>query len=186
VYEYILWYLGVSDFAASAAGSIILYIVYMFRDIIMMVLEIVFNIASMYYLKAYFDKKTTLVGRSHASGGARVATTVAVEAPSILTKHDATAATKTETKSSTGVSSKKVEMRMSIMVICMCTLSVVEHILLITCITYPLSNPGNPLIFTLLYFGGFSIVFKHSLNFVLFYAFNKNFKKIFLRYLRLN
>jgi hypothetical protein len=54
-------YLGVSDLAATQAGSIVLYMVYILRDVIMMALEIVFNIALIYFLKAYFDKKTTLV-----------------------------------------------------------------------------------------------------------------------------
>ncbi len=76
-------------------------------------------------------------------------------------------------------------MKASIMVAIMSTFSVCQHILGISCILYPLYN-GVDIKFTYLcMFANFSTAFKHGINFVLFYVFNKNFKNVILRKLKL-
>ncbi len=173
--EYVIWYTGVSEFASSESGKIILFIVYAFRDLFFMILEIAVNVVSIYYIKCYLSKKSRLV--AHYNNATSVNMTV--ESTSIhLTKLNAVnelveASTK---KSKQSDKNAKTEMKASVMVVIMCLFSLCAHVLAIACVVYLIYNGVNIVFTYLCLFANISTTVKHGANFVLFYAFKKTSK----------
>jgi hypothetical protein len=189
IQEFTLWYPGLTDFSISYIGKISLFVLYSFRDIFMMIAEIVVNIVSIYYLKNYLSRKNKLV--SHATRGNALSLD-ATGVHSIDGSYHSSRGikrklkTKSTKKEANNVEDhvSKAELNASVMVILICILSLCEHILVIACIIYPLYNPPGMVFNFLAIFGNFSVTFKHSLNFLIFFVFNKNFKKECMKYIR--
>ena len=77
------------------------------------------------------------------------------------------------------------ELKATVMVVIICVTSMFEHSVLIACNLYPYFNELNSVTFLLYFLAVFVFNLKHSSNFSLFFLFNKQFKKVFLKYLRL-
>jgi hypothetical protein len=175
VHGYTIWYLGNSEFAGSRVGSILIVIVDVVRDVVMMLAEIGVNIVCLYHLKVYLNQRMALTGRSNAQPSTVVtgAATVQQQAEGARVK----------TASS---SEAKAELRMTFMVFCMCVLSVCEHVFVISGTLYANYGSSSQTLYMLLGVSSCSVTFKHAVNFIIFYAFNKNFRKIFLKRVKCN
>jgi hypothetical protein len=187
IYGFTLWFFTQTKFARTELGRIVLYTIYVIRDLFMMIAEIVVNCVSVYYIQQFLKKKSNLVRPKSINP----VTTNLTSNTLTITVEDSrptmnSVKSKKETKKTTSEDSNmKAELRAAIMVVIMCALSVTEHIMLLTCIIYPFYNPNGGQTTNLLFWSGnFSIVFKHAANFPIFYAFNKNFKRIFWKYLK--
>lgn len=73
-------------------------------------------------------------------------------------------------------------LKSTFMVIFMCVLSIVEHLIMITC-NYYIFYSLNFSTFALSAVANFVMTFKHSFNFIIFYSFNTNFKRVCRRFL---
>jgi hypothetical protein len=202
------WYSGTTDFAFSTIGTIITFVVYALRDVLVMGIEIALNIVSVLLLRAYLQKKLKLAaskpGVSNPTGPNQLAPTltnqattkivmsttagdgvgdVAITSNPALNKNAVVA--KAVIKAPAATTAEKVssaDRRAVIMVGVLCVLSVCEHTLIIAEIVYPyfFFNLNNFILYSL---GDFTMLFKRFLDFFIFFFFNKNFKKVCKRYL---
>jgi hypothetical protein len=56
----VIWFANTSRFAVSPLGKILTFMVYAFRDGIVMVVQIALNFSSMFFLKQHLRKKISL------------------------------------------------------------------------------------------------------------------------------
>jgi hypothetical protein len=164
-----LWFIDNSKFAESQFGKVILFLIYGFRDLFLMIVEICLNCVSVYYLRGY-------MGRNAAAAESRA---VSIEMNEVRYKmvgngrggrHDLRF-------------NSRLEMRASVMVMAMCFLSIGEQVLVVMSIFYPYLNPHDGLTPFYLYFlNCLFMVVKHAVNFFLFVAFNRAFRKVFMSY----
>jgi hypothetical protein len=187
IYGFTIWFTGLTDFAKTDVGKIILYTIYVIRDLFLMIVEIVLNCVSVYYIRLFLQKKSNLVRPKSMNLAITNSTsnTMMNTVEDSRPKMSSVKSRKEVKQTSSEDSSMRAELRAAIMVVIMCGLSITEHVMLLTCIIYPLYNPNGGQTTTLLYWAGnFSIAFKHVVNFPIFYAFNKNFKRIFWKILK--
>jgi hypothetical protein len=155
--DYVLWFADLSTFAKSKAGTIILFMIYAFRDLFLMLLEIAVNIVSIWYLKAYLNKKAGLVAKTNS---------VTVSLAAITNKNKPMAdGSLIRSAQDVGSTSENIrhlsnsvlnitEQRATIMVILMSVLSIAEHLLILACIIYPIVEPNGGFTIFLLYLIG--------------------------------
>lgn len=178
IHNYTRWLVGVTGFASSELGKTILFVLYGFRDLFLMLIEIILNCVSFYYIRAFLSRKNHVVGRP-----VRTATNYqssATNNQSVLANNNrpqkvVVVVAPTDETSATS----RVELTAAIMALTMCVLSIVEHLMIVICNVYPLLVLNGPManVLFLYWAGDFAIALKHSMNFLIFYAFNKNFKK---------
>jgi hypothetical protein len=83
--SFTLWSSGRTDFARSEQGTIVTCVVYALRDVLTMLMEIVLNVISLFYLKQYLKRKSTLLRFQTltAAGNTRVANNVEITLPPV-------------------------------------------------------------------------------------------------------
>jgi hypothetical protein len=176
-----VWTVGLSSYGSSLFGFILTMIIFVVRDVLLTVLEIILNIASVYFFKQYLNKKAFILNkkvRPPAASDVVAEAGVRLEEIIPLATTDETVVCK-ETQMSTA------DQRLCVMVVIMCGLSIFEHMCLVIAPVY-LFFGNNALIFQQLsYIGFLSLSFKHTVNFFLLFAFNKKFRVISLRIFRL-
>jgi hypothetical protein len=176
--QFTMWYIFTTPFARSNLGIIITFLIYSIRDIGLMILEIILNIVSMFYLRVYLIKKAQLVKSNIVltprgpCGSSDSPNSSSLSKP-FIEIHSAVNCV------SIGRNDYLInlEKKLTIMVFTMSLLSVLEHILLLACILYPTLVPeATWLTFCLYFLGNFAITIKHSANFFLFFSFNNCFR----------
>jgi hypothetical protein len=171
--DYQIWFSGLTRYAVSEVGQIVLFVVYATRDVGSMAVEIVLNIVSIVYFKLYVNRKKRLVTNSGASTIHRVQS-VAVQ-PSRVSGIQSRKAKKGEVSRS--------DQKATVMCIVMCAVSIMEHVVHIMCNVYPYTPYFQQRVLLFLsWMASMGFVVKHGLNFVLFIAFNNKFQKIFLKF----
>jgi hypothetical protein len=165
--NFTVWFLNNTPFAASKLGKTMLITIYIMRDFGGLMAQIILNLVSIYFLKAHFKKKINLMRRN-----TRVLSTVAT-----------TFAQGNQARRMSNVASDErissMESKATLMVIIMCILSAVEHLLVLISYIYPLIDVGLTT-FILYAISDFFWVLRRVFDFVLFFIFNSNFRKVCL------
>jgi hypothetical protein len=198
-----VWYPCTSEYANSELGTIVTFIIYAIRDILLTVAEIALNVASVYFLKEYMSRRAKLLNNKPA-----VTANTAVPAERLspvnhkvtktgneVTAHETGTTQKTGTAHKTGTARQttaveqvrservsKADQRLCVMVLIMCLLSIIEHFVYLAAATYPYLGADAVMFHTLYYFCFFFISLKHTTNFFLFFGFNNKFRAICLKF----
>nr|QVK45825.1 G protein-coupled receptor [Proales similis] len=165
--------IGASDFAVSLTGTIITYLIYVFRDILTIVIIVILNIISIYYLRRHLSKRAQMLKKNTPG--------VDKENESMSASTEAgssgNAQQKTKTKSSKSKEGK-VDRKASIMVAITCTMTIITNSMLFSSIIYfyfawdvVASAYGQ--------MAEFSTLLKYILYIAIFYNFNSNYKTEF-------
>jgi hypothetical protein len=193
---YVIWYTYLSQFSFTQVGKILTNIIRAVRDVLFAVIQVVLNIISVYYLRAYLNKRRNLIGQSGPTMTVHAQPTLLAEQSIQLQKvskpHKTGHAVNTQfSKRAPAVTFKKdhsvspANRKLSTMVMFLCMFSIVQHCFLIAAVVYPYFSSISSTVNFVYFWAAFSITFKHFMNFFLFYLFNSNFKKICLRYLKI-
>jgi hypothetical protein len=163
-----IWY-TFPTYSFTQLGTVLVITIESFRDVFLMLAEIALNAVSIYYLRKYFKNRLELI-----NGTNRNITALELNHTGLHTTNESSLNHVDQGRRANNALSTA-NMRATIMSLVMCTLSVLEHISLTACVVYPYFGSsfitGN-----FVCFGGvFSIGLKHSLNFFVFYFFNKRF-----------
>jgi hypothetical protein len=162
IHGFTLWFIDHSDFAESRFGKVILFLIYAFRDVFLMLVEIGLNLLSAHYLRVYVNERW-----AEASSGVEMMENEPLRSDS-LTKRD----------------DLRLEVRASVMVIALCLLSIGEHALLVVSFVHAYYYPSHVIMpFYLYLVNCVSMMVKHAVNFFLFVAFNRHFRQVCARYL---
>jgi hypothetical protein len=181
--EYQIWYLGLSNYALTQTGQVILLIVYGIRDIATMVIVIILNIVSIFYFKSYLNTKASLLCEPRPANYSNALSVSGLAQHSLRRmkfwqgKIEVTIAQPVRELSVECAMISKAEQKATTMCITMCVLTILDHLIHITCNVFPIFSASN-FKFVLYWAASMFFVFKHSLNFVLFIAFNKVFKNV--------
>jgi hypothetical protein len=178
-----VWYINVSQFGFTQAGAILAFAVEAFRDVGLTLAEIALNIVSVNCLKTYMaNRKKLLNGTSvtatvvSKTGTGNQTTVRVVNEATAVVNQAAVQAQLQRGNASGGNNVSSAELRVTVMALVMCFLSILEHVMAIACVVYPYSYAATQFIAGNVCFGfGFSVSLKHSTNFFIFYLFNKKF-----------
>ncbi len=59
------WYCGLTEFATTQFGTVLIIVVFAFRDLLLLIVEIVLNFVSVYFLSRHIKKKAKIEKRSN-------------------------------------------------------------------------------------------------------------------------
>lgn len=150
-------YCGQTSFLNSTVGSIITVLVIFIRDFMTLVIEIMAGCTSLYYYRKNYQNSS-------------LTSTISIDLEQ----------GKIQKKSKKRDQNGK---RLFLMTISMSAISVISHFIIIIayiCAIVP-ALKNNIFYFYSICFSGLSINFKHSSNYLIFYLFNRNFRKLSLR-----
>ncbi len=184
-----LWASSTTDFAKSQAGTIVTFVVYAIRDVGTMLIEIVLNLISLYYLNQYLKRKSVLLHFNNINSTTKTSHLLnrynRYEKTTNVTTVNADSSIPQESKEESDRNPVK---KLTVMVIFICLISVLEHILVLAGITYsyfstdPNYSAATYRILQAVF--NLSITIKQLVNFPLFFIFNKNFKRSFYKLFR--
>jgi hypothetical protein len=169
-------YSGLSSFAYTEVGKVLILIIYIVRDFLLMVVEIALSIASVYLLKQYMVRRASMFSKRGSDAAVRASQMVNVAST-------VTAATNDHARNG---NSSNADLNLSIMVSLMCLFSIIEHLAVLIASAYPYIGSDNILIHLLYFLAFFLTSVKHSLNFLLLYTFNKKFRSIARKLVKLD
>ena len=158
------WFVSTSSLASSPIGMIVLIVFYFIRDIITLIVTIVLNIVSMFEMKDYFKARSSIFKNS-----------LDVQSMTIQVANNAT-----YTVVSQRQRQKVAEKNHIKLVLSMCFVSIITRSTSIACDLYYLFS--SDYIATLL--GAILdlvLVLGPAISFFIFYHFNRDFKKCFIR-----
>jgi hypothetical protein len=165
---YRIWYYGLSSFGKSYAGHVITIVVYVIRDVVTLIAEVVLSSLCVVLLKRHLLKKKGLKLNSLLTAN-RVDST-----------SNGTGALKDSLQSSQGSArqsenlASRANKNLTMMVFFMCVCSTLAHLWLISCTTFFL-YAQNMFSFGVCYVSSIVLAVKHASNFFLFLFFNSVF-----------
>jgi hypothetical protein len=177
------WYCEVSEFGMSEAGSIILFIIYAVRDLLLLIIGIGLNFISVYFLSKHMKKKANLVRR-----GTQVEPNMTAYQPRMsMFEHclrNLTITRKSTIRSRSRTISHTADRNLTIMAILLSLLSMCEHVTYLTAVIFPFSSEDLFAYNLIAFAGDFTVTFKQACNFLVFFAFNKCFRKLFFKLIK--
>jgi hypothetical protein len=177
-----------SAFSTSQLGKILTFIVYAFRDVAVMLAQLVLNIISIILFKRYSNQKNKIANaiahKSNENGSNLNHNTGTLELAARSRIVSIALAAKPEQRVSTQVPKKttlsKSDTNMTIMVIVMCLVSFLVHFIMLVSIIYPVYY-FNIIDFILYFVIDLCLPLKTLIDFFLFFFFNKKFKRCTLK-----
>lgn len=169
-----LWHSSKSEFLISHTGRSLSFIVTVFRDLLVLLVEIVLNIASLFLLKNHFRKKL-LKQKAIVSTGS-------VEKSSRV---DQIEAKKRPSQSPLETRVTQADLKATLMVIVICFSSITSHVCTVIPVVVSFYVDYSFTSYILYYLQNISLSFKCSIDFGVFLIFNQNFKRVFLNYIRI-
>lgn len=149
---HIVNYLGKTEFSSSLLGVVYLSLEFFIRDVLSMLILLVISIFSIFFMKKHFSRKLSRYGNS------------------VLRRN-----------SIYYVSFKKKlnrsDRKLTQMIVFKCFLSIIEHILLLF-LWYSYNRKPDFVANVIKFVSNYFVTLKHSINFVTFYIFDANFKKL--------
>jgi hypothetical protein len=172
-----IWFSGNSEFINSHLGKILTYVLVSIRDLGIVIVEIILNITSIVLLKQHFEKKKQIAAPTHLKN---TESSHSLNGP---TNRNASETEGTANQHGTSVSRKcrssggsRAEQRATLMCIILCVFSIMNHVVMFTCIIYPyFSFDFN--VFILYLLADFFFTLRTVLDFLIFFFFNKIFRK---------
>lgn len=144
----IIWVVNLSNFATSRAGKITTFIVYGIRYLVSLAAQIILNGVSIRLFHQQARKKLVISGPRTEASRRRSATI-----------------------------STNAERRLTHTAYILCSLTIVENISLLIVIILPYFSSDKVHLGTISFLAALVISIKHSINFFVFFAFNKAYKK---------
>lgn len=170
-----IWFANTTPFAQSPVGRIVNFTLCAVRDGLVMIIHIVLNIISIHMLKNHLRKKKRIT-----QGPGTLIGNVTFLREHLTNSTEQVVVNKMSSKDAAA----KADLNATLMVIIMCILSICAHVFTLTMILY--SNLHfNLLVFILYFIGDFFLPLKAMLDFFLLLRFNKKFKQISCRLLKL-
>jgi hypothetical protein len=179
-----VWYVNISQFGFTQAGAILAFAVEAFRDVGLVIVEIALNIVSVNCLRSYMAKRKKLLNGSPieatatTKSGSRkqeTARVVSAVAP-VINQVVVQKQSPPRGSPNAGNNVSSAELRVTVMALIMCLLSILEHFMMIGCVVYPYSYAATQFIAANMCLGfNFSASFKNTVNFFIFLSFNKKF-----------
>jgi hypothetical protein len=166
--NFTVWNFHNSDFAKSPLGTGLTYFVYAIRDVLVMILQIVLNLISIGLFKKYVMKKMTMATRVPVIDD-QISYSVSIVKHSTSRRLNFI---------------HRADQKLTQMCILICVLSIFEHVLVLATTIYPYTNSDFLMLVILLNVSFFFWQLKRIVDFFMFFAFNKIFKRVCLRYLR--
>ena len=166
-------FLRISSFSMSLSGIILNFSTYFFRDVVLLVVQCILAMISIFLLKKYFKNRKNLLIHSPSP---------APQNSEIKHSHNSNNLTTNVTnnlQSNSLTINKKIiknDHKLTMMILIMSLLSVVEHFLFLAFViflTYFVSETA----FLIATLAELYITFKHFLNFFLLFSFNNFFRK---------
>mgnify|MGYP002785265817 CR=1 FL=1 len=177
-----------SNFLRNDFGQFIALVSYIFRDILTLVLLILFNIISCIHLRRCLRQKAHLtrgvvsalksISKSRANNSSDSNMNGAsMEAQKFLDSN----LTRTRNNNSSSINSLSfnynlIDKKSIIMVITLCTISVVEHLIISACVSYFIYKQ-DIMAYVLIFLANFFGILKELSNFFVYYFFNSLFRK---------
>jgi hypothetical protein len=183
---YIVWSYTNSAFANSELGIVLTYVVFAIRDVIVGLAQISLNFAVIVYFKQYVQNRHKIILKvpTQPPIGTNEITTRNQQRPTIASNAQASQSRSVSVVQQERVSSA--DKRATVMCIIMCVLSFIEHLLVFASVVYPYFS-SNYLNSLLIYSCSFLWqILKRIADFFLLFFINKVFRKVCLKFLRIN
>jgi hypothetical protein len=179
--EQVGWYNGLTPFAQSQFGIIIVFIIYGLRDLFLLIVEIILNFVSVYFLKQHMAKKSRRANRNSMIVTAAYTQNrqVAIAEYSLQANQPRANSIRQATQEN-----RKAERSLTYMALSLSILSVCDHVMFMLGNVFPYLSANKfayPLISTL---GDVCVTFKQACNFLIFFAFNRIFRTCFFKLLK--
>jgi hypothetical protein len=177
-----IYYLQNTEFSTSLIGKALNYSFYFLRDILIVTIEICLNVYALSILKKYlklikgrcFNKNNNYACSNRNTYELVINCQKRLSYNSIYTRED-------DFKKFYIIQQiSRVDQKVTIMIVAMCSLSILGHVFFITMSIY-LNYGHNQTYFLLGITASFSITLKHLLNFFIYYSFDKKFRDEFKR-----
>jgi hypothetical protein len=172
--SFTVWFLNNTPFASTKFGSILLFVVYIVRDLGTLVTQIILNCVSFYLFKNHLKQKMQLTVHARNLNTVHNNGSLSIDTSSVRNQ---TAATVHITAAPHGDRLSNAELKAVVMVAVICAVSSVEHLLTFVGFVFPIYNISFTT-FVLYAVLQFSWLFRCLLDVALFYFFNLNFKRI--------
>jgi hypothetical protein len=181
---FIVWSYTNSAFASSKLGTVLTYMVYAVRDVVVCLAQISLNLTLILSFKQYIDKRIALHGMT---GVFLVSETNKIDthrqAPTPINVRPSKSP-----KIGVGQQSRvsSADKRATVMCILVCILSLIEHLLVFASVLYPYFSTNafvSLLIFSVL---GLWQILKRIADFFILFFVNKVFKKACVKFFRVN
>ena len=159
---YEAYFVGPSDFALSITGQVVTYVIYALRDFACILIIVILNFLNLFFIKRHLRNKSKMIKGSNLKNikeDSRSANEPTVQSSSVINR----------------VKDQKMNRKLGVMVVFMCTISTVSHCFFMSSIIY-FYFYNNPSVNLYIQLAEFFNTFKIFLSFFIFYNFNKNFK----------
>jgi hypothetical protein len=166
-----------SDFLNSTIGLIVYYVMLFARNVLTVVVEIVLNAISIFLFKKFMEKKRRITSIRLTN---MIQTTRAVSQSMNLTANRTTSTRSVDSSSDTSLSAVR---NLFFMVLALELVSALQQFLLIAFYTLSIFE-GFSTYFT--FSLNFLYAFKHTINFIIFLAFNLKFRQALFSYFRID
>ena len=174
-------YFNFTKFSVSLSGIIINSIVYIFRDVVLFVVQIVFNLITIVLLKNHLNNKNIILKRTKQHKEPLLLSSKSTETTH-ATKIEPTFRNIKHVKIKKYKSISKVDQNLSIMFIVMTFFTAFEHLFLLAMIyLVTFHRTKKSVLFAMV--ANIVISFKHASNFFLYLLFNKVFRVEFKKFI---
>ena len=161
-----------TEFSKTQFGNLTEHLIYCLRDLVLLVVQVILNVYSVNQLKVQLSKKKLMLKTS-------LCRRILIKNQSILTNMISNDESYSNIQQIIiNGAMKRPDQKATIMVIILCTFSIMEHIFLCVMAIY-FNIHQNKTAYLLGALGNLSIAVKHGANLVIFYFFNKIFKREF-------
>jgi hypothetical protein len=163
----------------SPAGTVIILLAYFFRDIVMTVALIIVNLVSLWYVERHFIKRLSLL--AHRQVRHQPSPDIARLKSSVFQQQRNNNSMLAQVINGHRQTNAKIDRRMTLMAICICTLSTFEHFVYVLSVAFPFFS-DNLMTFDILFpIANTCVDLKHATYFLILFLFNKNFRKHFVQ-----
>lgn len=173
-------YFALTEFGLTLTGQIISYVIYFFRDVLILGIELILNIWSIILLKRYLSNKQKMKSNiSPTVQSEKAKTSRSTNENNVTSNVDGYQREGSELKDSKqGQIISKTEKNIMLLVIIMCMLSFFEHVFFLACDSYFMISQDLTA-FALCDTSWLLTLIKYASNFFLFLFFNSLFRKAF-------
>jgi hypothetical protein len=171
-------YFALTEFGLTLTGQIVSYLIYFFRDVLILGSELILDIWSIILLKRYLSNKQKINSNiSPTIQSEKAKTARSTNENNVTSNGDAYHREGSELKDSKNIISKT-EKNIMLLVIIMCMLSFFEHVFFLGCDSY-FMIAQDLTAFALCDTSWLLTLIKYAANFFLFLFFNSLFRKAF-------
>lgn len=178
---YTFWFSAFTAFGQTKAGFILPIMVFVLRDAVVLIVQIVVSIISTYYLKTYFKRK---IAQKPPGANSHIGTAQHTASINLNEKKTSeafalrsTVASRAPMTTNRTNNLSSADQRATLMTIILCLVSILEHVVNLLVNVYPYFY-FNIVTYIFWNVANYIWVFKRVVEFFVFFGFNKNFRKM--------